>query len=59
MENSDAATIADKFIAALISSQPSFWPTGSLTNAANAQASATNLATFRQKLIEELAKQRD
>ena len=40
----------------LIESQPNFWPTGSLSNPGNAQAAATNLAAFRQKLVEELTK---
>ena len=56
MDKVDASTLANKLLTSLIESQPNFWPTGSLSNPGNAQAAATNLAAFRQKLVEELTK---
>ncbi len=59
MDKIDASTMANNLVIQLIESQPNFWPTGALTSTANAQAAASFLAAFRQKLVEELTKQPD
>lgn len=59
MTESNAASLANQFMAKLMENQQSFWPTGTLANPANAKQAATNLATFRQQLIEELKKHSD
>ncbi|MDR6453919.1 hypothetical protein [Variovorax paradoxus] len=57
MESFDASAKADNLIVALISSQPNFWPSGTLISEANARDAARYLAAFRSTLAEELQKQ--
>ena len=57
MDSFDAAAKADHFLSLVITNQPNMWPSGGLSNPANAQGIALNLATMRAKLIEELKKQ--
>lgn len=57
MESFDASAKADNLITALISNQPSFWPTGTLISEPNARDAARYLAAFRSTLVEELQKQ--
>jgi len=57
MTESNAASLADKYIENILRSQPTFWPHGGMGSEAVAKQLAKNLAAFRLSLVEELKKQ--